>query len=393
MLGAAVVLAACSSSDPSPTTDSAAVGFGGSLTLSPMWELGNVPITRSVFKRRDVVVLAGELERDAPASEAITAIDAATGELRWTHRLRSAEGDPQAVAFAGDTLRIVAADEGIYVSSYGGGAIENPIVGFAVGTGLRLFPSDDKLESSRTSEEVIGAVRSALVTSVGILRDPATGLVRRLKFVDGVVLAIAGGLAFAWDGTAGELTGYDLTTDQPRWTIPMPDRPTVVVQADDSVMLARPSDWVRLDLDDGTLTDLDFAGVVDPLNSFDTCATASFQSVPVGRYSSLISCDSRHVAASLGDRVEVLDLETGTTAQIAVCDPEADPFAVSDGIYACATRTSSGGLGIRLIDASTGFLLLEFDDRRAAPVGLVLSGDQLIVSLEDGTVVSYRITR
>jgi outer membrane protein assembly factor BamB len=351
------------------------------------------PITRSLFVRRDTVIVAGELERGAAASEAITAIDGATGTVRWSHPLRTTAGDPQAVAFAGETLRIVAAEEGVYISTYGGGGISNPIVGFAIGTGVRLFPRDDQLAAAATAEEIIGAVRTGLVTSVGVVRDPATGVVSRLKGVAGTVLAIAGTVAFAWDSGTSSLNGYDLTTDQLRWTVPLPGRPTVVVVDDSTVLLASLDGWQRLAIATGAVSELEFGGVVDPLSSFSTCSASDFQSVPVGRYATPIACDGEFVAALQDDRIGVLELETGHIASVAVCDPSNDPFALGGGLFACATENAAGQLSIRLVDARSGFQLLALDEDRAAPVGLVMTDAQLVVSLTDGTVVAYRLNR
>lgn len=369
-------------------------GTGTTATLVTQWEQAGLPATASLFLRNGLLIAAGERERGVPASEAIMAIDAATGELEWSHSLRSTDGDPEAVAFGTDSLRIVAAQDGVFLSPFSASGRGDPIVGFALATGNRLFPDDDELLESRTTEELVGATGGGLVSSLGIVRNPVTGLVTRYKQVPGDVLGVAGTMAFAWQAGSDELTAYDITDDEVRWTLPVSDRPSVIVLDDERVVVAREEGWQLVTAVEGTATDLPVEGVVDTLNSFIACTPSRYQSVPVGRLGFAVACDGRFVAVPNGTRVDVVDTETGNKKQVAACDPADTPFAVSGGLLVCGETSTRGKLSLRVFDAASGLQLLRFDDdTRPAPAGLAMDGEQVVVSLIDGSFVSFRLTR
>ncbi len=383
-----MVLAGCGGAAPaSPVGGSA---NGRTVTLSLRWESPGQPITRSVLIRSGTVVVAGERSLAKTDSEGIAAFDLAGGTLRWEHPLR-AGNDPQAVLMRAPNLRVVAARDGVYLSAFSSTApATDPIVGYSLTTGERLFPSEGKLDASRTDEELVGANRDGLVSSIGVVRSPVTGIVTRLKQVPGTVLGVAGQVALAW--TSGLLTGYDLSTDVARWTTQLDARPNVVVLDEQRVVVAADSGWQVLDVTDGSARDLPVKGVVDSLNTFSACTTASFQSFPVGRFGNQVACDGEYVAVGRGGRLEVTGVATGKTVSIAACDPESAPFAVGDGLVVCSA-SAQGTISLRVLDAATGFLLGRYDDPHRAPAGIAVDHGSVVLSGGDGRLAVFAVTR
>jgi outer membrane protein assembly factor BamB len=358
------------------------------------WEATGLPATASLFLRGDLVIAAGETVRGSPGTETLMAITSATGELRWSHSLRSAAGDPDAVEFSADDLRIVAAENGVFLSPFSASGRGDPVVGFSLATGSRLFPSDGRLEESRTIEELVGATDGGLVSNIGVLRNTTTGIVTRLKQTPGDVLGVAGNIAFTWDTTVGELAAYDITDDEVRWAMALPERPSVVVLDDDRVVIASSEGWQLVTAADGEASELPVSGLVDTLNTFIACTPSSYQSVPIGRLGFAVACDGRFIAVPSGTRVDVIDVDTGNKKQIAACDPADTPFAVASGVLVCGETSTRGKLSLRFFDAASGLQLLRFDDDdRPAPAGLAMQGDQVVVSLIDGTFVSFELLR
>lgn len=388
---ALAILGSCASASPGGSGGAGST-LPAKVTLTERWRLPDIAATRSLFLRDGTVIAAGNPDSGTAGAERLAAIDASAGKLRWSRALR-ASTDPEAVPFTSQYLRIVAAQDGVFLSEFGTAAALDPIVGYSIGTGERLFPSDPKLEASRTAEELAGATRTGLVTTVGVVRNPATGVVSRLKGVTGTVLAIAGNAALAWSEGEHLLVAYDVRTDQPTWKLSLPTKPTIVVLDGARIIAATDTSWQIVSVADGTATPLGFAGPVDPLNNFDTCSSADYQSVPVGRFSSPIACDDQFIVADSGGRLAVVDLATNKKASIAVCDTRVDPFAVAGDLVACATTTAGGQLSIRLLDGHSGFQLARVDAAAATPIGMAMTPDLLVLSLADGTIVGYDIGR
>ncbi len=369
-------------------------GPGTTATIELEWERGGLPATASLFLRDGMIIAAGETQRGTPASETLIAIDAETGESRWSRSLRSVAGDAEVVAFTTDDLRIVAAENGVFLSPFSAAGRGDPVVGYSLATGSRLFPDDARLDESRTVEELVGATDGGLVSNIGVLRNTATGIVTRLKQTPGDVLGVAGNIAFTWNTAADELAAYDITDDEIRWTVPLAERPSVVVLDDERVVIAGVEGWQLVTAADGTATDLPITGLVDTLNTFIACTPSSYQSVPVGRLGFSVACDGRYIAVPSGTRVDVVDVDTGKKKQIAACDPADTPFAVADGVLVCGETSTRGKLSLRFFDAASGLQILRFDDEQhPAPAGLTMQGDQVVVSLIDGTFLSFTLRR
>ncbi len=393
MLAGVLGLAACStSSDAPPETPVAGTAGGNSVELVLRWESPAQPITRSLFVRAGTVVLAGEREAGRSGSDALAAFSLDAGELLWEHSLRSGD-DAEAVPMQAPNLRIVAAEHGVFLSALSATAAPvDPIVGYTLATGERLFPADAEVAEQRTAEELVGANDDGLVTSIGVVRSPVTGVVTRLKGVEGSVLGTAGYIALAWSRSAGELTGYDLRTDAALWTMALEAQPNIVVLDDRRVIVAAPGTWQLVEVADGTTTPLDASGAVDELNTFSTCATSSYQSVPVGRFGTPVACDGNFVAVGRGGRIEVVDVDGGSSVAIAACDPAASPFALDDGLVVCST--GGAALSLRIIDAATGFVVGRVDDGgRAAPAGIVVAAGTVVLSGSDGLLAAFDLVR
>ncbi|MEZ5215816.1 MAG: PQQ-binding-like beta-propeller repeat protein [Ilumatobacteraceae bacterium] len=390
LAGSVALLSGCDPSSQTPSENTTA--STGDVRVSEVWRVENLPRTASVFLRSGRVVAAGEVEDGA--DDVLVVLDEATGALEWQHSLRSPTDDPDAVPLVSERIQIVSATDGVYLSTFSLSNQADPILGYALNTGKRLFPPVHDEDEWRVQESFVGATTGGLVTDVGIIRDPVSGLPTRVKTVPGSVVAVAGTVGFSWRITDPVLTGYDITTDEELWNIQIDERPDVIVLDPGHVVVADQTSWRLVDVATGDATPLPGAGGPNTFGTVSACAGNEFQVVPVSRSTPPVSCDGRFVGFIERGRLEILDTQTAQVADIAVCNPTTLPFTVQDGLVLCASGSESSSLALRILDAATGFQIARFEDPNLlGATGMAFLGSRLVLTFADGTFVGYDVTR